>query len=130
MYGNTLFVTRELYRENPLAISGMVRGFNRSLSDTVLDPNAALEALERRIGSKNRKVNRARLVGTLRAEMAHPEGARIGIGDMDDKRLVRLIDLIVRAKKLPRTPDVSEVFDRRFLPAKSERITSLARSLD
>ncbi len=41
--------------------------------------------------------------------------------------LGRLIGLIARTKKLPRTPSVAEVFDRRFLPPESERIRSLAR---
>jgi NitT/TauT family transport system substrate-binding protein len=59
--------------------------------------------------------------------MAHPEGARIGIGDMDDSRLERLIALTVEAKKLPRKPSVREVFDRSFLPPDAERIRSLAR---
>jgi len=126
MYGNTLFVTRELYASNPAAVAGMVRAFNRGLRDTVASPDAAIDALEKRTTIR-RAVDRTRLVGTLKSEMAHPEGARIGIGDMDDKRLERLIALIVRTKKLPRTPTLREVFDRRFLPPKAERITSLAR---
>lgn len=126
MYGNTLFVTRELHTSNPAAITGMVRAFNRGLRDTVANPDAAIDALEKRTTIR-RAVDHTRLVGTLRSEMAHPEGARIGIGDMDDARLSRLIALIVRTKKLPRTPTVREVFDRRFLPPKAERITSLAR---
>lgn len=58
--------------------------------------------------------------------MAHPEGGRIGIGDMDDGRLQRLIRLIVAAKGLPRTPSPREVFDRSFLPPEGEKIRSLA----
>ena len=42
--------------------------------------------------------------------MAHPEGRTIGIGDMDDQRLQRLIERLVRVKRLPRTPAVREVF--------------------
>lgn len=126
MYGNSIFVTREMYRDNPRAIGPLIRAFNRGLSDTVKDPDAAIDALQKR-GSTRRDVDRARLIGTLRSEMAHPEGSRIGIGDMDDARLRRLIDLVVKTKNLPRTPSVREVFDRQFLPPRSERITSLAR---
>ena len=72
--------------------------------------------------------NHMRLVGTFAAEMAHPEGARIGIGDMADGQLGRLIDLVVEAKKLPRKPSVREVFDRSFLPPDAERIRTLARA--
>ncbi|MGL4324387.1 MAG: ABC transporter substrate-binding protein [Beijerinckiaceae bacterium] len=128
MYGNTLFVTRELFNSDQKAVGGMVRAFNRALADTVADPAVAIDALVRRSPSISRTVNHVRLNGTLRSEMAHPEGARIGIGDMDDGRLKRLIDLIVRTKGLPRTPDLREVFVRDFLPPSGERIRSLART--
>jgi NitT/TauT family transport system substrate-binding protein len=127
MYGNTLFVTRGLLQREPQAVTGMVRAFNRGLADTVQDPDAAIASLLRHAPGSDRAVNLARLKGTLAAEMAHPEGARIGIGDMDDARLARLIARIVEVKKLPRTPGVREVFDRSFLPPAAQRIRSLAR---
>lgn len=127
MYGNTLFVTRELYRSSPKAITGMVRAFNRALRDTVTDPNLAIDALQAASPSIRRDVDYVRLVGTLKSEMAHPEGAKLGIGEMDDARLKRLIALIVKVKGLPRTPDLREVFDRSFLPPLEERVRSLAR---
>ena len=127
MYGNTLFVTRELYQSNPDAIGGLVQALNQGLHDTVANPNDAIEALEREVGTHRSDVNLKRLIGTLEIEMAHPEGARIGVGNMDDARLQRLINLIVKTKNLPRTPSVAEVFDRSFLPDESELIKSLAK---
>ena len=127
MYGNTLFVTREALRRSPRDLQGLVRAVNRGLADTVRDPNAAIESLVQHSPGSGRGVNLARLKGTLGIEMAHPEGARIGIGDMDDTRLSRLITQIVQTKNLPRTPAVREVFDRSFLPALDQRIRSLAR---
>ncbi len=127
MYGNTLFVTRGLLQRDPPAVRGLVRAVNRGLADTVQDPHAAIASLLRQAPGSDRGVNLTRLQGTLAMEMAHPEGARIGIGDMDDERLSRLIAQIVRVKKLPRTPDVREVFDRAFLPPAAQRVRSLAR---
>ena len=126
MYGNTLFVTRELYRRDRNVLAGFVRATNRALADTVADPGVAIDALARRYPSLRRDVDTTRLIGTLKSEMSHPEGARIGIGDMDDKRLERLIRRIVEVKKLPRTPALAEVFDRSFLPPDNERLRSLA----
>ncbi len=126
MYGNTLFVTREAYRNRTAALPKLVRAINRGLADTVDTPTAAIDALTKVSPGANRDVNLARLVGTLRIEMAHPEGARLGIGDMDDTRLAKLIDRIVAVKKLPRKPRVAEVFDRSFLPPGDERVRSLA----
>ena len=128
MYGNSLFVTRETYRAHQDRLKGAVKAFNRALVDTVRDPNAATDALMKRAPNVNRAVNHTRLVGTLASEMAHPEGARIGVGDMDDARLSRLINLVVEAKKLPRKPNVREVFDRSFLPPLEERVRSLAKT--
>ncbi len=127
MYGNTLFVTRQWLQRDPQAVQGLVRAVNRGLADTVRDPEAAISALARHAPGSDRTVNLARLQGTLAMEMAHPEGARIGIGDMDDERLARLIARIVQVKQLPRTPSVREVFDRSWLPPPAERIRSLAR---
>jgi NitT/TauT family transport system substrate-binding protein len=127
MYGNTLFATREWLQRHPQGARGLVGASNRGLADTVKEPQAAIAALLRHAPGSDAAVNLARLRGTLDAEMAHPEGARIGIGDMDDERLSRHIAQLVRIKGLPRTPDVREVFDRSFLPPSGERIRSLAR---
>ena len=128
MYGNTLFVTREIYRGDPGTMHGLVRAVNRALVDTVRDPAAAIDALLRQAPGSDRAVNLRRLQGTLAIEMAHREGARIGIGDMDDERLARLIAQIVQVKRLPRTPSVREVFDRTYLPPLAKRVRSLASS--
>lgn len=130
MYGNTMFVTRELYERDKPALAGMVDAFNRALRETVENPDDAIDSLMRKAPGALRDVDRARLIGTLRSDMGHPEGSRLGVGDMDDARLSRMIDLVVAAKKLPRTPSVREVFDRSFLPPLAERVTDMTRVPD
>lgn len=127
MYGNTLFVTRQRYRGDTKLLEGLVHAVNRGLADTARDPEAAIDVLMRQAPGSDRAVNLRRLKGTLEIEMAHPEGARIGVGDMDDDRLARLIAQIVQVKRLPRTPSVREVFDRSFLPPLEQRVRHLAR---
>ena len=61
----------------------------------------------------------------IREEMNHPELATLGLGDVDDARLQKAIEILVDANKLPRTPTIAEVFTRDFLPPKSERPTKL-----
>jgi hypothetical protein len=39
--------------------------------------------------------------------------------------MTKSIDILVKAKDLPRTPTIREVFDRGYLPAASERPTSV-----
>jgi NitT/TauT family transport system substrate-binding protein len=126
MYGNTLFVTRQTYQRDKTAVQGLVRALNRAVADTARSPEVAIDALMRHAPYSDRAVNLRRLQGTLNIEMAHPEGRRIGIGDMDDDRLRRLIERIVRVKQLPRTPSVEEVFDRSLLPPLADRVRTLA----
>ena len=43
-------------------------------------------------------------MGTLQLDMGRAEGAVLGIGDMEDARFARGIDLLVTTKNLPHTP--------------------------
>lgn len=130
LYGAAVMVTRSLAQEEPGVVAGFVRAVNRGVVDVVADVDAAIEAVARRDPRIDRVANRARLSGTLEIEMSHPEGARLGVGDVDDERLVRAIDLIVAAKRLPRRPEAGEIFQRRFLPPPEARVRTLARRSD
>ena len=57
----------------------------------------------------------------MKDEMNHPEIAKIGLGDVDDARMKKAIEILVSASNLPRTPAVSEIFNRSFLPPVAER---------
>jgi NitT/TauT family transport system substrate-binding protein len=127
LYGAALMVSRRLATQSPGLVRGFVRAINRGLVDVAADIDAGIDAVVRRDASIDRAANRARLSGTLGLEMSHPEGAVLGIGDLDDARLSRSIDLIVRAKGHPRRPSPREIFIRDFLPPVSERLRSLAR---
>ena len=68
-----------------------------------------------------------RLKTTLDIEMAHAEGRRIGIGDVDDVRLARSIALVAETNGLLSVPPTRNAFVREFLPPLAERVTSLAK---
>jgi NitT/TauT family transport system substrate-binding protein len=127
LYGAALMVSRRLATQSPALVRGLVRAVNRGLVDAAADIDAGIEAVARRDPNIDRAANRARLAGTLGLEMSHPEGAVLGIGDLDDARLARSIELIVSAKGHPRRPATGEVFTREFLPPVTERLRSLAR---
>ena len=120
-------VRPDLLTSAPPDVAAVVRAFNRGLADTVKDLDAAIASVVVRDATVQAPVDRARLAGTIEAEMSHPEGRRIGIGDVDDARLARAIAQIVRAKALPRTPALRDVFVRSALPPANERIRTLAR---
>ena len=126
LYANTLMVARPLIARAPDLVRALVHGVNRGLVDTLADIDAGIAAVARAAPRIDRDVQRRRLVGTLRAEMAHPEGARIGIGDVDDDRLARAAALLARTCGFARTPAAGEIFTRRFLPALEQRVRTLA----
>lgn len=136
-YGMALMVTRKLAHDEPAVVTALLAALNRGLVDTVADPEAAIDALScycDRVGKDfNRSSNLRRLVGTLALEMGRAEGARLGIGDLDDARLGRGIELIATNekwanKKIARIPKASELFDRSFLPPLEKRVRNLFKA--
>ncbi len=125
LYGSCLMATRRMIREEPRAVAALVRAINRGLADVLKDKDAAIDAVIRRDPAVRHAVDKLRLQTTLDVEMSHPEGKRLGIGDVDEARLQRSIELVARTNGLLRTPPLAEIFDRSFLPPAAERITSL-----
>ena len=121
-------VSRAWLERAPQQVQGLVAALNRGLVETLDDLDVAIDAVARAAPATDRSVQQGRLAGTLAAEMAHPEGARIGIGDVDDARLQRSLDLMARTLGWPRVPRAGKVFDRRFLPPLAQRVKSLARA--
>ncbi len=128
LYGMALMVSPELASQEPHTVAAVLRAFNRGLHDTVVDPQAAIDALAQHQPGINRASNLQRLLGTLALEMGRAEGALLGIGELDDARLAQGIALIVQTKGFAHHPAPSELFDRRFLPPLQERVRSLARA--
>jgi NitT/TauT family transport system substrate-binding protein len=135
LYGMVLMVTRQLAHDEPEVVRGLLRALNRGLVETVAGPQAAIDALSRycaKVGKPLNAVTQAsnlrRLIGTLELEMGREEGARLGIGDLDDARFERGIQLLVETKKCARTLKASELFNRSFLPPLEERVRNLFRA--
>ena len=124
-YGSALMVSPKFLKEKPHVVAGLVRAINRGVVDSCKDPEAGIYAAARKDPSMNKAAEMKRLQVTLNHEMAHAEGKQIGIGDVDDQRLGRAILMLAKSKSLPRTPAVSEIFTREFLPPLAERVTTL-----
>jgi NitT/TauT family transport system substrate-binding protein len=127
LYGMALLASAELIRDEPSLLRATIAAFNQGLQDTVRHPSDAMDALMRRRPHIHREANLQRLLGTLALEMGQAEGAYLGIGEMDDQRLKRSIDLIQRAKDYARMPSCADVFTRDFLPPSHALIRSLAK---
>lgn len=120
LYSNSIIVSKKLVKEHPEVVKGLVAAINHGLKDALKEPDAAVAAVVKREPLIKVKVERERFDATLQDEMNHPEIAKVGLGNVDEARLKKSIDILVEANKLPRTPAVSEIFTSAYLPAVSE----------
>jgi len=116
LYSNAIIVSKKLIKENPKAVTGLIKAINKGLQDSLKEPDAAVAAVARREPLIKTGVERERFDATLQDEMNHPEIAKIGLGNIDAARLKKGIDILVEANNLPRKPTVEEIFTPAFLP--------------
>ena len=121
LYSNGMMVSQQLVRENPEAVAGLVRAVNRASIEIGLDQDTAMEAVMNYDNLVNEEVERMRLNFAYEKLMVSEEAAAIGLGDVDDERLARSIDVVVEGYGLATTPETSQIFSRAFLPAREER---------
>jgi len=125
LYSNVIFFSKPFIKANPEAVKGFLRAVNKAIKEVVANPEAGMDAMMKREPLLNRKVETERLVYTLTHEMNDPEIGSIGVGDLDDNRLKSSIAVLVENSQLPRSPAVSEIFDRSFLPPRLDRLSAL-----
>jgi NitT/TauT family transport system substrate-binding protein len=114
-------VSQKLLKENPKAVAGLVKASNRALKEVLANPDEGIATLLKVEPLLNGNIEKQRIAYALKNLMTSPENAEIGFGDLKDDRLARSVGVIVEAYELPRKPAVGEIFNRSFLPPKSER---------
>ncbi len=103
LYSNAIIIaSRKLAVERPEALRGLLRAINKGLKDMIADYDAAVDAVAKREPLINKPVEKERLIATLKDEMSHPEGKRLGLGDIDDGRFGKSINIVAEAEGLPR----------------------------
>ena len=125
LYGSALMVSRRLVQQQPAVVRSLVRAVNRGVAAVVADADAALASTAKRMPAMHAAAERTRLARTLRGEMAHAEGMRLGIGAVDPVRFARGVAALCTAKRLPRVPAISEIVNPAFAVPAAERITTL-----
>ena len=125
LYSNGVMVSAKLAKENPEAVKGLVRAIAKAMRDAVANPGAAIDLLAIQEPLLNKDIEKRRLIYVLKTLIITPEAGEIGVGDIKDARMAEAIATIAASYELPRTPAVSDVFNRSFLPPKSDRILSI-----
>ena len=120
LYSNAIIVPKKMAKEKPELVKGFLRALNKGMQDSIKDPEASVAAVAKREPLINGKLERERFDATFADEMNHPEIKKIGLGNLDEARLKKSIDIMVDALSLPRSPAISEVWNGSFLPPAAE----------
>lgn len=116
LYGSCVMASRRMIHDHPDALAACLHAFRRGLRDMLADPDAAIDAVARRRPDMSRAAEMLRLRTTLAVEMASASPARLP-GRVDEARLARAIELLVRGQGLAATPAPNTIFSNRFLPS-------------
>ena len=98
LYSNGIMVSPKLAREHPEAVKGLLRAINRSLQETVENPDAAINLLASEEPLINKDIERRRLMYVYKTLIDTPEAREFGlrrcqrcqaeIRDRDDRNVV------------------------------------------
>jgi NitT/TauT family transport system substrate-binding protein len=125
LYSNAIIVSKALIAQNPNAVKGFLKAFNRGVNDAYADQIAAVDSVLKREALLNTAVERERLGLMFSFDMSAPEMKDVGLGDIVEARVERNIRIVVDANNLSRSPSAAEVFDRRFLPPLADRMKQM-----
>ena len=121
LYGNTLIASPTMLSEQPKAVAGFVRAFNKALKETIADPDTAVLAVKERDPLVNVTLEGKRLKLAIDSVVVTPETRSIGLGAVDPARLKRSVAEAAAAFGLPATPDAGSLFTAAYLPSAADR---------
>jgi NitT/TauT family transport system substrate-binding protein len=122
LYGNAIIASEAFSEENPEAVEGFLRAFNRALSETLADPEAAIDYVRSRDSLIDVEMETRRLKLAIDSVIDTEDARAHGAGAIDETRLREAIQLVADAYDLPEIPEPERVFISRFLPPQEERM--------
>lgn len=122
LYGNAIIASPKLMAENPKAVGGVLRAFNKALKETIANPVAAMAYVKERDPLINVDLETRRLKLALDSAVVTPEVKANGLGAVTPERMQRSLAETAEAYALPKVPAAADLFNANFLPAKAERM--------
>lgn len=120
-YANGLAVSPAFLKAHPEAVKGFIRATYKAARDTVMRPKMAVDAVVKFQPLANPAVEADRLRLGVNCCINTPYVQKNGYGDVDMARLQRSIEQASLAYGLKKAPKAEDMFDRSYLPPKSER---------
>jgi NitT/TauT family transport system substrate-binding protein len=122
VYGNAILATARFIEQNPRAISGFLRAYNRALMDTLANPDEAIRAVKERDPLVDSATEMRRMRALLDNFVVTPITRADGVGAINKLRLDNQVDDVARAFGLKTPPSSDLIFNSAFLPPRSERM--------
>ena len=121
LYGNAIIASPKLMAENPKAVAGVLRAFNKALKEVSANPAAAIAYVKERDPLINADLETRRLKLALDSSVVTPEVKLNGLGAVTPERMQRSIAETAEAYALPKVPTAADLFNPNFLPSKTDR---------
>ncbi|HEY2183513.1 MAG TPA: ABC transporter substrate-binding protein [Xanthobacteraceae bacterium] len=122
VYGNAILANPAFLQANPDAVKAFVRAAVRGWREAIADPKAAAQSLGKHNNLARLDIEAERLAWLASHQIVTPTTRKEGIGAYDRERLAANISQVAKAFVLPRVPELSEIYDERFLPPREERM--------
>ncbi|WP_254275824.1 ABC transporter substrate-binding protein [Halomonas sp. 3H] len=122
LYGNAIITSGSFAEENPEAVEGFLRAFNRALAETLADPDGAIDYVLARDGLIDVAMETRRLKLAIESVIDTPDARANGVGAVDEARLANAIQLVAEAYDLPVVPTPAQVFNADYLPPREARM--------
>lgn len=121
-YGNTIIARNELLAQNPEAVRGFLKAFNKALQETIADPEAAIAYVKQRDGLIKEDLELRRLKLALDTNVITDETRAEGLGAVTEDRMARALEDMIASYNLEPSPELATLFDSSYLPPRAERM--------
>jgi ABC-type nitrate/sulfonate/bicarbonate transport system substrate-binding protein len=121
VYGNGVMASTALIQQNPKAVTGFVKAFNRALREGLADPVASVKALKAREPIVDEKVELERFTWLIPA-MVTPRTKSNGLGAINKLDLENQVEGVAMAFGLKNPVNADLIFNSSFLPPRGDRI--------
>jgi NitT/TauT family transport system substrate-binding protein len=107
--------------KNPELVRRVALAVARSWAAAAKDRAAAISAVTKRDGLLKAETERARMDWVLDKLVLTPNVRQNGIGNMNQERMERGINVIKEGFQLTTAPTMEQIYDGRFLPPATDR---------
>ena len=121
VYGNGVMFSSKMINENPKAVAGFVRAFNRSFREGLADPAESVRYLKAREPIVDEKLEVSRFTMLFPA-MLTERTRSAGLGAINKLVLENQVDEVTTSFNLKTKPNADLIFNSSFLPSRGDRL--------